>query len=146
MLKKCLVVGVICLLMMVAIPLVNAEGDYPKDEGPYTVFIGGECNGGGIPDPITFPIIFLIRHGYLRGMQFGPLSYWVWPWGPEYHMEEGSIFIVNGKVQDVEYPVQFHLRGFKGYAPAVGLWLTKAIISGRIRMFGVCEEISLSYF
>lgn len=60
-------------------------------------------------------------------------------------MEEGSIFIVNGKVQDVDYPVYISLEGFKGYAPALGLWLTKAIIGGRIRIFGVCEEISLWY-
>ena len=146
MIKKCMVVGVICLLMMVAIPLVNAEYDYPKDEGPYTVFIDGECDGGAIPSLFTFSIKYFFRYGFLPGMQIGPFNYWLWPEGPSYHMREGSIFIVNGEVQDVEYPVQFQLRGFKGYAPASPLWFTKAMLNGKIRIFGVCEEIGLLYF
>jgi hypothetical protein len=146
MLKKSLTLGVICLLMLITIPIFSGEIiEYPKEEGPYTVFIGGKCNGGGIPNPIHFDVAHFITRGNIRYIQVGPLSYFVWPWGPEYHMEEESRFIVNYKLQHVEYPVSIFLYGFKGYAPALGLWFTKTFINGRIRVFGVCEEISLWY-
>lgn len=51
MLKKCLVVGVICLLMQVSIPMITTSEDYPPGEGHYTVFItidGPELEIGNI--------------------------------------------------------------------------------------------------
>lgn len=142
--RKELTVGVICLLMLVSIPMVTAGEDYPPEEGPYTVFIGGKCYGGLIPGPFNLDILLLIEQGYTRVIQFGPFGLWKYPWGPKYCMEDGSIFIVNGKVQDVEYPVYIALNGFKGYAPAVGQWFLK-MITGRIRVVGMCDAIDLDY-
>ncbi len=51
MLKKCLVVGVICLLMLVSIPMITTSEDYPPGAGHYTVFItidGPELEIGNI--------------------------------------------------------------------------------------------------
>ena len=59
-------------------------------------------------------------------------------------MEKGSIFFVNGKFQNIEYPVLVWFRGFKGYAPATIIWVLSAFF-GRIRIFGVCDEIYLLY-
>ncbi len=146
MLKKGMVVGVICLLMLVTIPVVSGDViEYPKEDRPHTVFISGECNSGGIPDPVSFDILGLIRYGYPRWFQLGAFGYYQWPWGPGYKMEEGSIFIVNGEVQDVEYPVQIGLFGVKGFLPAIGQLFFKNVIGGKIRVFAECEEISLWY-
>ena len=47
-LKKGLAVGVICLLVLVTIPMVSGEDIlYPREEGPYNVFIRGKCRGMG---------------------------------------------------------------------------------------------------
>ena len=144
-LKKGLVVGVICLLMLVALPTVIGDDDveYPKENGPYIVFIGGKCYGGVIPWSINIEWLLLIEEGYSRVIQVGPFHlYWQYPYGPDYDMEEGSIFIVNGQIQDIEYPVFIELMGFKGYAPAFFLWLLKMPI-GRIRVLGICDAINL---
>ena len=126
----------------------NSDGiiEYPKRDKPYTVFISGECNGGGIPDPIGFDILGLIRYGYPRWFNLGAFFYSQWPWGPEYRMEKDSIFIINGEIQDIEYPVQIGLRGAKGFLPAIGQLFFKATINGKLRVFAECEEISLWYF
>ncbi|UCD13536.1 MAG: hypothetical protein JSW60_08265 [Thermoplasmatales archaeon] len=145
-LRKGLAVGVICLLMLVAIPTTTSnEIEYPKENGPYIVFIGGKCYGGIIPGPINFEWLLILEEGYTRVIQFGPFHlYWQYPYGPDYLMEEGSIFIVNGQIQDVEYPVDIELMGFRGYAPAVFQWFFKMLI-GRIRVIGVCDAINLDY-
>ena len=125
--RKGLAVGVICLLMQMIIPTTTGNDiEFPKEKGPYIVFIGGKCYGGVIPGPINFEWLLLIEEGYTRVIQVGPLHfYWQYPYGPDYFMEEGSIFIVNGRIQDIEYPIEIELMGFKGYAPAVFQWLFK---------------------
>ena len=140
MLKKGLVVGTICLLMLVSIPLVNALDEYPREDGPYNVFMGGKCSRGGYK-PVSFDFVSFFKGEKPRWFQLGPLGLYRWPVGPHYQMEKGSIFIVNGKIQNIEYPVGFMLNGFKGYAPAIYHTFIKT--PGRIRVFGVCEEISL---
>ena len=48
MFKKLLGIFVcMLLLMLVSIPLVNALDEYPREEGPYIVFMGGKCSQGG---------------------------------------------------------------------------------------------------
>ena len=144
--RKGLVVGIIFLLMLVAIPMVSGDIiEYPKEEGPYFVYMSGNCHGGSIPDTVDFDYRGLFRDGKPMWFQLGPLSLNRWPRGPGYELNKGSIFIVNGKIQDVEYPINnLILKGFKGYAPAIWQCFIKAPI-GRIRVFGVCEEISLMY-
>jgi len=58
-LRKVLAVGIICLLMLVSIPLVNALDEYPREEGPYIVFMGGKCSqGGNKPLALDFSALF----------------------------------------------------------------------------------------
>ena len=142
--RKELSVVVICLLMLMIIPTTTGNDiEFPKEKGPYIVYIGGKCYGGVISGPINFEWLLLIEEGYTRVIQVGPLNfYWQYPYGPDYFMEEGSIFIVNGQIQDIEYPVEIELMGFKGYAPAVFQWLFKMLI-GRIRVIGICDAINL---
>lgn len=138
--RKSLTVIVICLLMLVSIPLVNALDEYPREEGPYNVFMGGKCSRGGYK-PVFFDFVSFFKGEKPRWFQLGPLGLYRWPVGPHYQMEKSSIFIVNGKIQNIEYPVGIMLKGFKGYAPAIYHTAIKTL--GRIRVFGVCEEISL---
>ena len=145
-LRKGLAVSIICLLMLVTFPIVVSDDiEYPKENGPYAVFIGGKCYGGIISAPINFEWLLFLDEGYTRVIQFGPFHlFWKYPYGPDYIMEDGSIFVVNGKIQDVEYPVEIELMGFKGYAPAVFQWFFKMAF-GRIRVVGFCEAINLRY-
>lgn len=138
LLKKGLIIGVICLFIMISFPVVTSEFiDYPKEEGPYTVFIGGKTYGGSIAKPFFLNTTI--------GFQFGPFCKYNYPWGPEYNMLNGSIFLVNGKIQKYEFPAQIGLLGFKGFAPAMNQLSLKILMQGRIRTFGVCEEIYLWY-
>jgi len=142
--KKVLSIGIILFLTLLIVQTTSAdEIEYPKEEGPYTVFISGKCYGGLIPGPINIEWLLLMEEGYTRAIQVGPLHfYWMYPYGPDYEMEEGSKFYVNGQKQVVNYPVEIELMGFKGYAPAVFLWLLKMPF-GKIRVVGICEAINL---
>ena len=146
--NKTLVIGItVCLLMLIipggATSSSNNDIEFPKENGPYTVIISGKCYGGIIPGPFNFEWLLFIEEGYTRVIQFGPFHlYWQYPYGPDYIMVEGSIFFINGQKQDIEYPVEIELMGFKGYAPAVFLWAFKMAF-GRIRVVGICEAINL---
>ena len=142
MYRKLVVVGIICILFLVSFPLVNAEDEYPREEGPYVVFMGGKCTRGG-NKPVMFDISNFFQGEQPRWFRFGPFCLNKWPVGPYYLMEKQSIFIINGEMQNIEYSVGILLQGFKGYAPAVYHLGIKTW--GRIRIFGICEEISLSY-
>jgi hypothetical protein len=138
MLKKGLIIGIIFLLMLMSFPSVTSDFIvYPRDEGPYTVFIGGKTDGGGVSDSLFFNSTI--------GFQLGPFCKYNYPWGPEYNMWNRSIFIVNGKVQNYEFPAQIGLKGLKGFAPAINLLNLKIVTGGRLRIFGICEEIWLWY-
>lgn len=146
--RKGIAVGIIFFLILIIIPTTtgNETGndiEFPKENGPYNVFISGKCYGGIIAGPINFEWLLFIEEGYTRAIQFGPFHlYWQYPYGPDYIIEEGSIFFVNGQKQDIEYPVEIELMGFKGYAPAVFVWALKMAF-GRIRVVGICEAINL---
>ena len=142
MIRKCMLVGVICILVLTTLPVVNADNEYPQDGGPYLVFIGGKCSRGG-NKPIWFDFSNFFQGESPRWCRIGPFSLHRWPVGPHYLMENQSIFMVNGKMQNIEYPVSIVLKGFKGFSPASYHVFVKT--SGRIRIFGICEEISLLY-
>lgn len=142
MLKKCMVIGVICLLMLVAFPIIIADDEYPQEGGPYLVSIGGKCTRGG-NKPIWFDFSNFLQGESPRWCRIGPFSLHKYPVGPHYLMEKQSIFIVNGEIQNIEYPVSIFLKGFKGFSPAVYHVGIKTL--GRIRIFGICEEIDLLY-
>ena len=139
-LKKGLAVGVICLLMLVTVPMVSGEWiRYPKEEGPYTVLIMGNSSGmsGGISTIfrlIPFWFLFYPRH-------IG------------YDFDENSVFFVNGEKQDILYPADIDLGGFKGYgqtaymmilkhnAAAFMGFLTGFMPNPRARVSGLCADI-----
>lgn len=143
-LRKGISIGIILFFILMIIPIVTADDiEYPMEDGPYIVFISGKCYGGLIPGPINVEWLLLKEEGYTRAIQFGPFHlYWMYPYGPDYTMEEGSIFFVNGQKQDIDYPVTIELMGFRGYAPAVFLWALKMAF-GRIRVIGICKAINL---
>ncbi len=140
MMEKCLVVGVICLLMLVTVPMVSGEWiRYPKEEGPYTVLIMGNSSGmsGGISTIFRLiPFWFLF---YPRSIGYG--------------FDNDSVFFVNGEKQDILYPADIDLVGFKGYGQTAYMmilkWevavliasLTGFLVYPRARVSGRCAEI-----
>ena len=135
---KGLAVGVICLLMLVTFPTVTGEDIlYPRTDGPYTVFIFGEClgMGGGI---------FTFLHKF-------PLWFLIYPRSIRYHFNESSVFFVNGEKQDIVYPALIELSGFKGYGTTFYMMELKETLAyfigalkgftPRARVIGRCTEI-----
>jgi hypothetical protein len=147
--RKGLVIGIIILLMLVSIPMASGENIiYPEEEGPYDIRIVGPCTGMG-GDPFTFYIHFW--------------PFWFLPHilDIEWHFEQGTIFIVNGEVQDILYPADISLWGFQGYGQSVlmfnlkhifelglgliilTLGITSFIPYQRARIFGRCDSLSV---
>jgi len=139
--KKLLTVGIICLLMLVSIPMVSGKAIlYPKEEGPYNVFISGKNTGmgGGI---------------YTLFLHFWPLWFLPYILSISWHFQAGSVFIVNGEEQDIEYPAQIDMSGFKGYDQSdlmfglkhymsvIIFFLTGFQPTPRARIIGQCTEI-----
>ena len=52
---------------------------------------------------------------------------------------------INTVLQDIEYPAQIYFIGLKGFAPQGPLWLLKALIGGKITVFGICNEVNVYY-
>jgi hypothetical protein len=145
---KCLVIGIIILLMLVTIPLVSGELiRYPKEEGPYDVSIFGPCSG-------------ISGELYTYYIHFWP--FWFLPniLNIGWHFEPGTVFTVNGEVQDILYPADIDLDGFQGYGQSVFMFNLKHIlelglflifltlgITGfipyqRARIIGRCDSLS----
>ena len=58
--KRVIVIAIFFILMFVVIPVTSGElMIYPKEEGPYTIFISGKCYGGTLPmitwNPFKYP-------------------------------------------------------------------------------------------
>jgi hypothetical protein len=138
--KKGLILGIIFLLMLVSLPIVSSQRIlYPKEEGPYTVIIMGPSNGmsGGF-----FPFFHVLPLWLL----FYPLDIG-WDFDPD------SVFFVNGEKQDIVYPAQIELSGFKGYGHTIYMLMVKGFAtaylgsvigfmpSPRARVIGLCTEI-----
>ena len=63
-LRKGIAISIIFLLMLMIIPTTTGNDiEYPREKGPYIVFIGGKCYSGGIPGPINFEWLLLIEEG-----------------------------------------------------------------------------------
>lgn len=138
--KKGIAVGVICLLMLVSLPTISGERIlYPKEEGPYTVFISGNSSGMGGGLSTIFRLL--------------PLWFLIYPRSIEYDFDEDSVFFVNGEKQDILYPAQIDLIGFKGYGQTIYMLILKCYVAAfmgfltgfmpnpRARVIGLCAEI-----
>jgi len=129
-----LVLGILLLLILISFPSVSSDlYRYPREEGPYTVFIGGKPYGGGVSEPFFF--------NSTMGFQVGPFCSYQYLNGSEYDMLNGSIFIVNGEKQSYEFPAQIGLKGLKGFSPAINSLNFNILTGGRLRIFGVCDKI-----
>ncbi|UCF12707.1 MAG: hypothetical protein JSW06_00215 [Thermoplasmatales archaeon] len=138
--RKGLVVGVVCFLMLVTVPMVSGEWiRYPKEEGPYTVLIMGNCSGMSGGQSTIFRLI--------------PVWFLFYPRHIGYDFDNDSVFFVNGEKQDILYPAQIDLSGFKGYGPTIYMgilkyefaafigFLTGFMPSPRARVVGLCAEL-----
>lgn len=131
-LRKGLAVGVICLFMLVVIPTTSGDYiEYPEENGPYLVFVRGRSNSGGGAIPAW--------------MHFGPFMWLIPPFSVNYKFWDGTIFKINNMDQDIEYPADIYFKGLKGFAPRDPLFLFKALIQGKITVFGICNEINIYY-
>ena len=127
--RKGLVIGIICLFMMVYIPSVNSGPiEYPEEDGPYTVFIGGNAISCGWSENFDFSSHIL------------PIWYLNKSLGFSYTFGKLSIFNVNGSLQKIKYPALIWLNGFKGYATPWWLWGFKWPFF-RCRIIGKCDRI-----
>ncbi|MBE3137475.1 MAG: hypothetical protein IMZ43_08840 [Thermoplasmata archaeon] len=131
--KKALIIGVICLLMLVSIPIVTAK-EYPKEEGPYNIILQGKCFGNG---------------GYGKSIHLGPFWYLDENSSIEFSGFVGTTCIISGdniyaEFCELNLTTNICLVGFKGYAPGFALWFMKALTPlAKIRIIGTCSEISV---
>ena len=132
--RKGLVIGVICLFMMVYIPSIVGHyfKEYPKEDGPYKIFISGHIIGGSYK-------------GHLP--HIGPF------WSLDTNQSIGyyfprwlTIFKLNGLLQNVYFYREMHIEmnGFKGFAP-VG-WMEGMGFFFRSFVYGECESFWIVLF
>ncbi|UCD13964.1 MAG: hypothetical protein JSW60_00675 [Thermoplasmatales archaeon] len=122
-------VGVICLLMLVSFPMVSGERIlYPREEGPYTIYVVGFSRGFGFNGQVDF---------YSYKWPFWCLNY---SQKIDYDFEIFSMLLVNGSLQKIKYPANIRLHGFKGFAPTFWM-LNLKLYMGRCRVIGKCDEL-----
>ena len=96
---------------------------------------------------MTPSIIVAPVDGYYK---IGPISIINFPNG-----HSGTLFIksdrgpgflyVNGEQQDIQQDqIYIQMKGFKGYYPGTFQYVVKLLYFGRVRIFGICEEIDLN--
>jgi hypothetical protein len=118
--------------MMVYIPSVNGRViEYPKEDGPYTVFGAGICTGRGFNGNVSF---------YSHWWPFWYLNY---SQTISYGFKKFSLLKVNGSIQEIEYPATIILYGFKGFAPTYWMFETPFLCLIKI-VIGKCEQILIS--
>jgi len=135
--RKLVLVGIICILMLVAFPTVIAEDEieFPKENGPYTIFVGGNYYGS-----LLNPVAIDIFNEY---MNLGPLVAIKYPGRLAYNLHKGCILIINGQPQLVNSGFRVEAYGFIGYHPAFFQTIFKLMYFGRLRAFGICQEIDI---
>ena len=141
------IVGVfVCILflVMVSIPIVNAETIiYPKEDGPYFVYISGRTRSMGW-------FVDKEHEEYKEYFNNHTSPFWNIPYPCAIHYDFGKFttFIVNGILQNTKNlssRFQIKLKGFKGYAPTHDMMILKLLI-GRLRIIGICDEIRVEQF
>ena len=98
-----------CLLVKNVDSLNGEEIEYPEEDGPYTVYIGGSIGAWAHSEDIDFDS-HILPFWYLNDSQC--LCY-------KFRMF--SLFYVNGSLQKIKYPALICLYGFKGFVPP--FWL-----------------------
>ena len=130
-------VVVIMFLSMTALGNEDNDIEFPKEDGPYTIWISGTWFGDMHPSIIIAPV-----DGFYK---IGPISWINYPNGFSGHIAQGpGIIIIDGEIQDFPEDTYIDIKGFKGYYPGVFQYISKLFYFGRVRMFGICEEIDLN--
>lgn len=137
--RKTIVIGIVCLFMLMAIPTTTGNDiEYPKENGPYTIFIGGYWFGSLVPLPLV------ISDEYI---QLGPLCLLKYPNKISFKVYPGSVVMINGETPNyMEDDInKIDVYGLKGFYPAyylqgLKIW-TIAFRLFRARSFGICDEI-----
>jgi len=133
MLKKGMIVGVFCLLMLVSTQIVTAK-EYPKEEGPYNIILQGKCFGFGNGGPGKI-------------IHFGPFWYLDDIASIEFSGFIGATCIISSdiipaEICELNLSTNICLYGFNVYAPGFAIWLVKALTPlAKIRIIGTCSEI-----
>ncbi len=121
---------VICLLILVYIPSVEGrEIHYPKEDGPYTIFICGRT----------------MEYGSSGTVDFDAQKWPFWNLDSDqtinYEFERITYLIVNGSLQKIKFPATIYMTGFKGFAPTEWMISLSILLFFRQRVFGKCESI-----
>lgn len=129
--------------MLVVTPtIVGNEIEFPKEDGPYTVFLSGYWMLGSFMGPVSW------RPGI--GFNIGPFCYIIYPNGVFYNIENHTNpkLIVNGELRNdvfTKCPEVIHLNGFRGFVPTLSMYIAKTGYFSRIRVIGFhVEEIDLT--
>ncbi len=134
--KKTLVISIVCLFMLMTIPTTTGNDiEYPKENGPYTIFVGGNYYGS-----LLTPIAIDVFNEYIN---IGPFVIVRYPGRLAYNVHEGCILIIDGQAQIVDSGFRVEAYGFMGYHPAFFQSIFKLLYFGRLRAFGICQEIDL---
>jgi len=133
--KKVGVFACILFLLMVSIPIVNADFiTYPKENGPYSVVIRGRHVKAGMGGSID-----------LDSSHIGPFWNISYPLGINYDFGKFTTFIVNGTLQNMKdrsSHFKIKLLGFKGFAPTLNM-MVLAIFTHKNFVIGICDEIKV---
>ncbi len=121
----------VCLFVLIYIPSVEGRViEYPKEDGPYTIYIGGRTDGSGkYSDNIDF-------NSYLWPFWDLDSDEWI-----GYGLEGIAFLIVNGSLQKINFPASITFNGFKGFAPTYWMIILSLLFFPRIRVSGECESI-----
>jgi hypothetical protein len=153
MIKKIIIVGIILFCMLVSLPsTLGGKIDFPRENGPYTVFIGGVNTLESPQNPITID-------SENSSYNVGPFCFKRYPNTLAFNicMHEGrGIVIINGTTQTIpDYLVGIEIRGFMGFHVGTLAMMSKILLFGgieplyakfvRYRTFGICDEIDFMW-
>jgi hypothetical protein len=138
--KEGLVVGIICLLMMVLLPLICGEEiEFPKDQGPYTVFAVGDWEYMSLTGRHLFKLLPIVIHPYSIGND-RKLNFTM-----TYELID-PVIVIDGIRQTTDDPIGITFQGLRGLAigsNALSFILINRCMGGLIIVFGRCAEIDI---
>lgn len=151
--KKTIILVFMLLCMLLSVPsTLGSVVDYPKENGPYTVFIGGVNTLESLQNPITID-------SENKSYNIGPFCLKQYPitlaFGMCMHKGRG-IVIIDGTPQTIpDYSVNIEIRGFMGFHVGTPVMMAKILLFGGIqslyakfvhyRTFGICDEIDFMW-
>ena len=151
--KKGIIVGIILFCMLMSVPsALGSVIDFPKENGPYTVFIGGVNTLQSLQNPITIDV-------ENKSYNIGPLCFLRYPNTLAFNIcmhKSRGIVIINGTTQTIpDDLVGIEIRGFMGFHVGTLVMMSKILLFGyyeplyakfvHYRTFGICDEIDFNW-